>query len=117
MIKEDFLIVQLGDILKTYLAIMDKKNYKVPIDAKEEYLFLDKAISFIDQKVKGSNVSVNFSNLVKEVHSLSGINAKRCAASIFCGLLEYAKIGEIQIKQSNIFANLELTRNRKVNKV
>ncbi len=117
VIKENFLIVQLGDILKTYLAIVDKKNYKIPIDAKEEYLFLDKAISFIDQKVKGSNVSVNFSNLVKEAHSLSGINAKRCAASIFCGLLEYAKIGEIQIKQSNIFASLELTRNRKVTKV
>ncbi len=117
VIKEHFLIVPLGDILKSYLAIVDKKNYTVPIDANEEYLFLDKAISFIDQKVKGSNVSVSFSNLVKEVHALSGINAKRCAATIFCGILEYTKIGEIQIKQSNIFASLELTRIRNVYKV
>ena len=116
VIKENFLTVQLGDILKTYLAIVDKKNFEVPMDAKEEYLFLDKAISFIDQKIKGSNASVSFSNLVKEVHVLSGINAKRCAASIFCGLLEYTKIGKIRIKQSNIFSSLELDRVRNATK-
>ena len=112
VIKEKLLTVQLGDILKTYSAIVDKKNYEVPMDAKEQYLFLEKAISFIDQKVKGSYESVSFSNLVKEIHALSGISAKRCVASIFCGLLEYTKLGEIQIKQSNIFASLELARVR-----
>ena len=112
VIKEKALTVQLRDILKTYLGILDKKNYEVPMDAKEQYLFLEKAISFIDQKVKGSYASVSFSNLVKEIHALSGISAKRCVASIFCGLLEYTKLGEIQIKQSNIFASLELARVR-----
>ncbi len=115
VIKENFLIVQLGDILRAYIGIVDKKNYEVPMDVKEEYLFLDKAISFIDQRVKGSKASVSFSSLVREVHALSGINAKRCAASIFCGLLEYTKVGEIQIKQSNIFSSLELTRIRNIN--
>ncbi len=116
VIKENFLNVQLGDILKTYIAIVDKKNYEVMMDAKEEYLFLDKAISFIELKMKGSRASVSFSNLVKEIYALSGINAKRCAASIFCGLLEYTRLGEIQIKQSNIFASLELARFRNATK-
>ena len=116
VIKEKALTVQLRDILKTYLGILDKKNYEVPLGTKEEYLFLDKAISFIDQHMKGSKALVSFSNLVKEIHAQSGINAKRCAASIFCGLLEYSKMGEIQIKQSNVFSGLELTRVRNVNK-
>ena len=116
VIKEDFLTVQLGDILKTYLAIVDKKNYEVPMDTKEQYLVLDRAISFIDQKVKGSYASLSFSNLVKEIHALSGISTKRCVASIFCGLLEYTKLGKIQIKQSNIFASLELDRVRNATK-
>ena len=116
VIKENFLTVQLGDILKTYLAIVDKKNYEVPMDTKEQYLFLDRAISFIDQKVKGSYASLSFSNLVKEIHALSGISTKRCVASIFCGLLEYTKLGKIQIKQSNIFASLELARVRNATK-
>ena len=116
VIKENFLTVQLGDILKTYLAIVDNKNYEVRMDTKEQYLFLDRAISFIDQKVKGSYASVSFSNLVKEIHDLSGISAKRCVASIFCGLLEYTKLGKIQIKQSNIFASLELDRVRNATK-
>ena len=38
VIKENYLTVQLGDLLKTYLAIVDKKNYEVPMDAKEQYL-------------------------------------------------------------------------------
>ena len=116
VIKENFLTVQLGDILKTYLAIVDKKNYEVPMDTKEQYLVLDRAISFIDQKVKGSYASLSFSNLVKEIHALSGISTKRCVASIFCGLLEYTKLGKIQIKQSNIFASLELDRVRNATK-
>ena len=116
VIKENFLAVQLGDILKTYLAIVDKKNYEVPMDTKEQYLVLDRAISFIDQKVKGSYASLSFSNLVKEIHALSGISTKRCVASIFCGLLEYTKLGKIQIKQSNIFASLELDRVRNATK-
>ncbi len=116
MIKENFLTVQLGDILKTYLAIVDKKKYEVPIDTKEQYLFLDRAISFIDQKVEGSYALVSFSNLVKEIHAISGISAKRCVASIFCGLLECTKLGKIQIKQSNIFASLELDRVRNATK-
>ena len=110
VIKENFLTVQLGDILKTYLAIVDKKSYEIPMDTKEQYLVLDRAISFIDQKVKVSYASLSFSNLVKEIHALSGISTKRCVASIFCGLLEYTKLGKIQIKQSNIFASLELDR-------
>ena len=80
------------------------------MDTKEQYLVLDRAISFIDQKVKGSYSSLSFSNLVKEIHALSGISTKRCVASIFCGLLECTKLGKIQIKQSNIFASLELDR-------
>ena len=116
VIKENFLTVQLGDILKTYLAIVDKKNYEVPMDTKEQYLVLERAISFIDQKVKGSYASLSFSNLVKEIHALSGISTKRCVASIFCGLLEYTKLGKIQIKQSNIFASLELDRVRNATK-
>ena len=116
LIKEKFLTVQLGDILKTYLGIVDKKNYEVSLDTKEQYLFLDKAITFIDKQMKGSKALVSFSNLVKEIHDLSGINAKRCAASIFCGLLEYSKLGKIQIKQSNMFSGLELTRITNINK-
>ena len=116
LIKEKFLTVQLGDILKTYLGIVDKKNYEVSLDTKEQYLILDKAITFIDKQMKGSKALVSFSNLVKEIHALSGINAKRCAASIFCGLLEYSKLGEIQIKQSNMFSGLELTRITNINK-
>jgi len=48
--------------------------------------------------------------LVKEIHALSGIEAKRCAASIFCGLLEYTKLGKIQMKQANAFSSLELAK-------
>ncbi len=110
VIKEDFLKVQLADILKAYVGIVDKKNYEVPLGAKEEYLFLDKAISFIEQQVKGSKSLISFQNLVKEIHDLSGIEAKRCAASIFCGLLEYTKLGKIQMKQENAFSHLELTK-------
>ena len=51
-----------------------------------------------------------FSNLVKEIHFSSGINPKRCTASIFCGLLEYTKLGKIQIKQEKAFARLELVK-------
>ena len=110
VIKEDFLKVQLADILKAYVGIVDKRNYEVPLGTKEEYLFLDKAISFIEQKVKGSKALISFPNLVKEIHALSGIEAKRCAASIFCGLLEYTKLGKIQIKQENAFSSLELAK-------
>ena len=110
VIKENSLNIRLGDIIKTYLGIVDKKKYEVQMGMKEEYLFLDKAISFIEEQVKGTKALVSFSNLVKEIHNLSGINAKRCAASIFCGLLEYTKLGKIQIKQPNIFSGLEVTR-------
>ena len=110
VIKEDFLKVQLGDILKAYVGIVDKRNYEVALGTKEEYLFLDKAINFIEQKVKRSNSLISFPNLVKEIHALSGIEAKRCAASIFCGLLEYTKLGKIQIKQENAFSSLELAK-------
>mgnify|MGYP003316437487 CR=1 FL=1 len=110
VIKEDFLRAQLADILKAYVGIVDKRNYEVPLGTKEEYLFLDKAISFIEQKVKGSKALISFPNLVKEIHALSGIEAKRCAASIFCGLLEYTKLGKIQMKQENAFSSLELAK-------
>ena len=110
VIKEDLLKVQLADIAKAYVGIVDKKNYEVAVGSKEEYLFLDKAISFIEQRLKESKAFISFSNLVKEIHVSSGINAKRCAASIFCGLLEYTKLGKIQMKQKNAFENLELVK-------
>ena len=110
VIEEGFLNVQIVDILRAYTGIVDKKDYEVSLQTKEEYLFLDKAISFIERHVKGSKALTSFSDLVKEIHNLSGIEAKRCAASIFCGLLEYAKLGKIQMKQSNTFSSLELAR-------
>ena len=110
VIKEELLKVKIADILKAYMGIVDKKNYEVSLGSKEEYLFLDKAISFIEQRVKESKALISFSNLVKEIHVSSGINAKRCAASIFCGILEYTKLGKIQMKQKKAFANLELAK-------
>ena len=110
VIEEGFLNVQIVDILRAYTGIVDKKDYEVSLQTKEEYLFLNKAISFIERHVKGSKALSSFSNLVKEIHNLSGIEAKRCAASIFCGLLEYAKLGKIQMKQTNTFSSLELAK-------
>jgi len=110
VIKEDLLKVQIADILKAYTGIVDKKNYEVSMGSKEEYLFLDKAINFIEQRVKDPKILISFQNLVKEIHFSSGINAKRCAASIFCGLLEYTKLGKIQMKQEKAFASLELAK-------
>ena len=110
MIKEELLKVQITDMLKAYVSIVDKKNYEVSLGAKEEYLFLDKAISFIEQQVKESKAFLSFSNLVKEIHFSSGINPKHCTASIFCGLLEYTKLGKIQMKQEKAFASLELVK-------
>ena len=75
-------------------------------------MFLDKAINFIEERVKQSKSLISFANLVKEIHVSSGINAKRCAASIFCGLLEYTKLGKIQMKQEVAFATLELAKVR-----
>ena len=110
MVKEDFLKVQLADILKAYVGIVDKSNYEVQLDTKEEYIFLDRAISFIEEQVKSSKTLASFPNLVKEIHALSGINARRCTASIFCGLLELTKLGKIQMKQKNVFSSLELAK-------
>ena len=110
VIKEDLLKVQIADILKAYMGIVDKKNYVVSSGSKEEYLFIDKAIFFVEQQVKESKKLVSFSDLVKKIHFSSGINAKRCAASIFCGLLEYTKLGKILMKQKKAFANLELAK-------
>ena len=110
VMNENCLNVQIADILRAYTGIVDKKNYEVSLQTKEEYLVLDKAISFIEQRVKESKALINFSNLVKEIHTLSGIDAKRCAASIFCGLLEYAKLGKIKMKQTNPFSSLELAK-------
>ena len=110
VIKEDLLKVQIADILKAYMGIVDKNNYVVSSGSKQEYLFLDKAIYFIEQQVKESKTLISFSNLVKKIHLSSGINAKFCAASIFCGLLEYTKLGKIQMKQKKAFANLELAK-------
>jgi Uncharacterized conserved protein len=110
VIKEDLLKVQVSDILKAYMGIVDKKNYEVSLVSKEEYLFLDKAINFIEERVKESKAFISFANLVKEIHVSSGINAKRCAASIFCGLLEYTKMGKIQVRQEEAFAGLELAK-------
>ena len=110
VIEEGCLNVQIVDILRAYTGIVDKKDYEVSLQTKEEYLFLDKAISFIERHLKGSKALTSFSNLVKEIHDLSGIEAKRCAASIFCGLLEYAKLGKIQMKQTNTFSSLELAK-------
>ena len=94
------------------MGIVDKKNYEVSLQTKEEYLFLDKAINFIERQVKESTAIISFANLVKAIHVSSGINAKRCAASIFCGLLEYTKLGKIQMKQTNTFSSLELAKVR-----
>ena len=113
VIKEDLLKVQVSDILKAYIGIVDKKNYEVSLDWKEEYLFLDKAINFIEERVKEAKALISFADLVKEIHVSSGIKARRCAASIFCGLLEYTKLGKIQMKQEEAFASLELARVRK----
>ena len=112
VIKEDLLKVQISDILKAYMRIVDKKNYKVSLGSKEEYLFLDKAINFIEEQVKESAVILSFANLVKAIHVSSGINAKRCAASIFCGLLEYTKLGKISMRQEGAFASLKLAKVR-----
>ena len=112
VIEEDLLKVHISDILKAYMGIVDKKNYEVSLDSKEEYLFLEKAINFIEERVKESKALISFANLVKEIHFSSGINAKRCAASIFCGLLEYTKLGKIQMKQEEAFARLELAKVR-----
>ena len=109
-IKEDLLKVQVSDILKAYMGIVDKKNYEVSLDSKEEYLFLDKALNFIEERVRESKALISFANLVKEIHVSSGINAKRCAASIFCGLLEYTKLGKVPIKQKEAFASLEFAK-------
>ena len=79
VIKEDLLKVQISDILKAYMGIVDKKNYEVSLASKEEYLFLDKAINFIEEQVKESTAILSFANLVKAIHVSSGINAKRCA--------------------------------------
>ena len=117
MVKEDFLKTQLADILRAYVGIVDKKNYQVPLGTNEQYLFLEKAISFIEKKVKGSKALVSFPNLVKEIHALSGIEVKRCAASIFCGLLEYTKLGKIQMKQANAFSILEVAKKSSGNTV
>ena len=92
------------------MGIVDKKNYEVSLGTKEDYLFLDKAISFIEQQVKGPKALISFPNLVKEIHALSGIEAKRCAASIFCALLEYTKLGKVRMKQENAFSHLELVK-------
>ena len=110
VIKEEIFKIQLSDILKAYVGIVDKRNYKVPLSTKEEYLFLDTAVDFIERKVKESKALISFQTLVKEIHALSGIEAKRCAASIFCGLLECTKLGKIQMKQANAFARLELAK-------
>ena len=40
VIKEDLLKVQIADILKAYVSILDKKNNEVSLGAKEQYLFL-----------------------------------------------------------------------------
>ena len=112
VIKEDLLKVQISDILKVYMGIVDKKNYEVSLVSKQEYLFLDKAINFIEEQIKGSTAILSFANLVKAIHVSSGINAKRCAASIFCGLLEYTKLGKISIKQEGTFASLKLAKVR-----
>ena len=112
VIKEDLLNVQISDILKAYMGIVDKKNYEVSLGSKEEYLFLDKAINFIEEQVKESTAILSFANLVKAIHVSSGINAKRCAASIFCGLLEYTKLGKISMKQEGVFASLKLAKVR-----
>ena len=110
VIKEDLLKVQVSDILKAYMGIVDKKNYEVSLVSKEEYLFLDKAINFIEERLKETKTLISFANLVKGIHVSSGINAKRCAASIFCGLLEYTKLGKIQMKQEAAFASLKLAK-------
>ena len=112
VIKEDLLKVQISDILKAYMGIVDKKNYEVSLVSKQEYLFLDKAINFIEEQVKESTAILNFANLVKAIHVSSGVNAKRCAASIFCGLLEYTKLGKISMKQKGAFASLKLAKVR-----
>ena len=62
--------------------------------------------------MRESKTLISFANLVKEIHFSTGINAKRCAASIFCGLLEYTKLGKIQLKQEEAFASLELAKVR-----
>jgi len=112
VIKEDLLKVQISDILKAYMGIVDKKNYEVSLGSKEEYLFLDKAINFIEEQVKETTAILSFANLVKAIHVASGINAKRCAASIFCGLLEYTKLGKISMRQEGAFASLKLAKVR-----
>ena len=65
--------------------------------------------------MKASKALISFPDLVKEIHNLSGIEAKRCAASIFCGLLEYTKLGKIQMKQAKAFSSLELAKVSNVN--
>ena len=117
VIKEDFLKVKIADILKAYVGIIDKKNYEISLSEKEEYLYLDKAINFIEQKLTNSESFISFSKLVKEIRALSGIDAKRCAASIFCGLLEYTKLGKIQMTQTTPFSSLELAKVSIGNKV
>ena len=112
VIKENLLKVQISDILKAYMGIVDKKNYEVSLVSKEEYLFLDKSINFIEEQGKESTAILSFANLVKAIHVSSGINAKRCAASIFCGLLEYTKLGQISMKQEGAFASLKLAKVR-----
>ena len=62
--------------------------------------------------MKESTAILSFANLVKAIHVSSGINAKRCAASIFCGLLEYTKLGKVSIKQDGAFASLKLAKVR-----
>jgi len=114
IVREDFFEVDLIELLKSYLQIGHKKNLEFSFYNKENYLFLDRAINFIEKKLKGSKDWLLIYDLASEIHSSSGAQPKSCLASIFCGSLEFVRTGKIEIKQNSLFGDIKLLETNKM---
>ena len=108
IIKDDVLEVDFIDLLRSYLYIGQKKNIDISLNNKNNYLFLESALKFIENKLIDNKEWMLIHDVVKEIHHKSGAQLKSCLASIFCGSLEFVKSGKIEIKQSNIFGDISL---------
>ena len=108
VIKDDVLEVDFKDLLRTYLYIGHKKNIDLSLNNRDNYLFLESAIKFIENKLIDSKEWMLIYDMVKEIHQKSGAQLKSCLASIFCGSLEFVKSGKIELRQSNVFGDISV---------
>lgn len=102
----------LSDLLKAYASVKTRDEYKPLNYDKAEYLAIDTALERLKSLVGRMPDWGTLASFLPEGWNLEPAKRRSAMASSFTAMLELAKRGEVEIRQSEVFAPIYL-RQRK----